>query len=77
MEDDDRAHQIAQLDQVRPLTASFEPDGSIEVELFVPGYDEPQPMTIEGTRTTLWPACAERRAGAERGLHEPSSDRDD
>jgi hypothetical protein len=48
-------------DSVRPTFAVLKADGTIEVELVVPGYDETQEMTIESTKAALAVATIEDR----------------
>lgn len=47
---------------VHPLSATLETDGTIEVDLAVPGQDEPQVMTIEPSKATARLVIPVRRA---------------
>ena len=47
---------------VRPVSATLETDGSIEVDLAVPGQDEPQSMTVEPSQATTRLVIPDRRA---------------
>ena len=53
---------MEELSGVRPLSAVLETDGSIEVEIAVPGQDEPQSMAIESSKATKLLVIPARRA---------------
>lgn len=50
---DDMALDDEPTGEIRCITASVQFDGSLSVELVVPGYDDLVPMTFEGTQDTL------------------------
>lgn len=40
--------------QIRPVHAVLQPDGSIELDVSLPGWDEPETLTIPPARLLIW-----------------------
>ena len=61
-------------DRIRVLSATLQPDGSIELELSIPGQDEPIPATIEATKTSKWLVEGGRARSIDLDAEAPTQD---